>query len=79
MSEPVTGFPFNVTDNPMYDGSTLLFIGNSIVGKVSPAGLLLTALVFVTYKVACRFEEPFTAMIYEEKEKNEKNEKNIGE
>lgn len=27
MEERVTGFPFNITDNPMYDGSTLNFIG----------------------------------------------------
>ena len=27
MKDRVTGFPFNITDNPMYDGSTLNFIG----------------------------------------------------
>ncbi len=30
MAERVTGFPFNVTDHPMYDGSTLLFTAMAI-------------------------------------------------
>jgi methylene-fatty-acyl-phospholipid synthase len=27
MDEKVTGFPFNVVDNPMYNGSTMVFLG----------------------------------------------------
>lgn len=31
MSERVTGFPFNLVDHPMYDGSSLLFTGMAIM------------------------------------------------
>lgn len=31
MSERVTGFPFNITDHPMYDGSSLLFTAMAIM------------------------------------------------
>lgn len=30
MEERVVGFPFNVTDNPMYYGSTLSFFGTAL-------------------------------------------------
>ncbi|KAL8771196.1 MAG: hypothetical protein Q9209_003367 [Squamulea sp. 1 TL-2023] len=41
MDEPVTGFPFNITGAPMYYGSTLSFLGTSLLyGR--PAGLVLT-------------------------------------
>nr|OQO20419.1 Phosphatidyl-N-methylethanolamine N-methyltransferase [Rachicladosporium sp. CCFEE 5018] len=63
MDEMVTGFPFSVTDAPMYWGSTASFLGTAIwFGK--PAGLVLTALVAVVYKIALTFEDPFTAKIY---------------
>ena len=52
----VTGFPFNITSSPMYDGSTINFLGHSIMNR-SPAGVALTVLVFIVYKVACIFEE----------------------
>lgn len=56
MNERVTSFPFNVTDAPMYYGSTLSFLGTAILfGK--PAGLLLTLEVLIVYLVALRFEE----------------------
>ncbi|GAB7338820.1 hypothetical protein MBLNU457_5516t1 [Dothideomycetes sp. NU457] len=67
MDEMVTGFPFNVTDAPMYYGSTMSFLGSAIwLGK--PAGIALTALVFVVYRVALSFEDPFTAGIYKKRE-----------
>lgn len=63
MKERVTSFPFNVNDNPMYNGSTLCFLGTALwYGK--PTGLLVTAFVFVMYKIALLFEEPYTAKIY---------------
>lgn len=63
MDDIITGFPFNVTDAPMYYGSTISFLGSALVyGK--PAGLLLTGVVLVVYLVALRFENPFTAGIY---------------
>ncbi|OBT69343.1 hypothetical protein VE03_01066 [Pseudogymnoascus sp. 23342-1-I1] len=68
MDSRVTSFPFNVTDAPMYYGSTLSFLGTALwYGK--PAGVLLTIEVLVVYLVALRFEDPFTAGIYEKREK----------
>ncbi|EEQ40072.1 putative phosphatidyl-N-methylethanolamine N-methyltransferase [Clavispora lusitaniae] len=70
MKERVTSFPFNVNDNPMYNGSTLCFLGTALwYGK--PAGLLVTAFVFVMYKIALFFEEPYTAKIYAHRNKTE--------
>ena len=31
MEDKVTGFPFNVTDHPMYEGSTMLFCSEAIM------------------------------------------------
>ena len=70
MKERVTGFPFNINDNPMYNGSTLCFLGTALwYGK--PAGLAITLFVFVMYKIALLFEEPFTAKIYANRAKLE--------
>lgn len=56
MEERVTSFPFNITDAPMYYGSTLSFLGTAILyGR--PAGLLLTVEVLLVYWVALGFEE----------------------
>lgn len=67
MEDRVTGFPFNINDNPMYNGSTLCFLGTALwYGK--PTGLLVTVFVFVMYKIALLFEEPFTAAIYAKRE-----------
>ncbi|KAG0746167.1 hypothetical protein G6F57_004912 [Rhizopus arrhizus] len=71
MKERVTGFPFNVCDNPMYIGSTCTFLATALWYK-SPIGVLLTGIVYIVYKIALSFEEPFTAMIYSNKDsKNE--------
>lgn len=71
MKERVVGFPFNVNDNPMYNGSTLCFIGTALwYGK--PTGIFVSAFVFVMYKIALLFEEPFTAKIYANRELYEK-------
>lgn len=71
MDDMVTGFPFNVCSAPMYYGSTLSFLGSALwFGK--PAGILLTGLVFVVYKIALTFEDPFTAGIYAERERKQK-------
>ncbi|KAK6205568.1 putative unsaturated phospholipid N-methyltransferase [Scheffersomyces amazonensis] len=68
MNERVTGFPFNINDNPMYNGSTLCFLGTALwYGK--PSGIIITIFVFVMYKIALLFEEPFTAKIYANREK----------
>ncbi|XP_041085759.1 phosphatidylethanolamine N-methyltransferase isoform X2 [Polyodon spathula] len=70
--EKVTGFPFNVMDNPMYWGSTANYLGITIM-NASPVGMVLTALVAVTYKIAIGFEGPFTEEIYRQKTKSVKN------
>jgi phosphatidylethanolamine/phosphatidyl-N-methylethanolamine N-methyltransferase len=59
----VTAFPYNVVDNPMYTGSTIAFLGLAI-RAMSPIGLLLTIYIHIVYTVALKFEEPFTAKIY---------------
>ncbi|THX36927.1 phospholipid methyltransferase [Aureobasidium pullulans] len=75
MDEMVTGFPFNICSAPMYYGSTLSFLGSALwFGK--PAGVVLTGVVFVVYKIALRFEDPFTGGIYAERERKEKAEGN---
>lgn len=68
MDKMVTGFPFNITEAPMYYGSTLSFLGSALVyGK--PAGLLLTCEVLIVYLIALRFENPFTAEIYAKRDR----------
>ncbi|KAK2885120.1 phosphatidylethanolamine N-methyltransferase isoform X2 [Channa argus] len=71
MDEKVTGFPFNIIDNPMYWGSTANYLGLALIAA-SPVGLVLTALVAVAYKVALRFEGPFTEQIYQERSQHHK-------
>ncbi|XP_067390229.1 phosphatidylethanolamine N-methyltransferase isoform X2 [Emydura macquarii macquarii] len=66
--EKVTSFPFSVMDNPMYWGSTACYLGWSVM-NASPAGLLLTVVVAVSYMIAVLFEGPFTEEIYRQKQK----------
>ncbi|XP_033023715.1 phosphatidylethanolamine N-methyltransferase isoform X1 [Lacerta agilis] len=66
MEAKVTSFPFNVLDNPMYWGSTMIYLGWSIM-HASPAGLILTAVVALCYTIALRYEGPFTEEIYRRK------------
>ncbi|KAK3096031.1 hypothetical protein FSP39_022180, partial [Pinctada imbricata] len=58
MEEKVTGFPFSVLDNPMYWGSTCNFLGSALV-KASQAGILLSAVVALCYRIAISFEGLF--------------------
>lgn len=73
LNKKVTHFPFNVMNNPMYWGSTLNFLGYSL-RQCSPAGVLLTTLVAICYKIALLFEGPFTENIYAEKKLREEKE-----
>lgn len=66
MSAPVTSFPFNVLDNPMYVGSTLSFVGMALHYS-SPVGMLLAVEVYLVYRIALLFEEPYTKRIYAQK------------
>ena len=66
LSERVTGFPFNVVDDPMYWGSSLIYLGIAL-NHASIVGLLLTGCIGLSYVIGMYFEEPFTAKIYAEK------------
>ncbi|KAF8475578.1 phospholipid methyltransferase-domain-containing protein [Kalaharituber pfeilii] len=68
MDSKVTGFPFNVTDAPMYYGSTMSFVATAL-WFASPAGLLLSAEVLVMYLMALSYEDPFTSEIYAKRER----------
>lgn len=63
MKERVTCFPFNVLEDPMYVGSTLAFLGTALWFE-SPAGVVLSAVVWIVYSIALKYEGPFTGMIY---------------
>ena len=52
----------------MYWGSTMSFLGSSLLyGR--PAGVLLTAEVLFVYSMALRWEDPFTREIYEKRDR----------
>jgi protein-S-isoprenylcysteine O-methyltransferase Ste14 len=70
LNDKVTGFPFNVVNDPMYFGSGLVYLGLALQ-HASIVGLVLTACIAVSYAIAIRFEGPFTSQIYEERSKSE--------
>uniref|UniRef100_G1MZ29 Phosphatidylethanolamine N-methyltransferase n=1 Tax=Meleagris gallopavo TaxID=9103 RepID=G1MZ29_MELGA len=72
MEAKVTCFPFSILDNPMYWGSTAVYLGWSLM-HASPAGLLLTAVVAISYTIAVLYEGPFTEEIYRQKQKAAKS------
>ncbi|KAI8146265.1 phospholipid methyltransferase-domain-containing protein [Fennellomyces sp. T-0311] len=72
MDERVTGFPFNVCDNPMYVGSSMNFLATAL-WHASPAGIFLSAIVYLVYQVALVFEGPFTTMIYAKRDQQKKD------
>ncbi|EIM91821.1 phospholipid methyltransferase [Stereum hirsutum FP-91666 SS1] len=63
MDHRVEGFPFNVLRDPMYVGSTMCFAATALWYE-RPAGLLVTAYVYVVYLLALKYEGPWTDMIY---------------
>ncbi|KAF8927895.1 phospholipid methyltransferase [Dissophora ornata] len=67
MDERVTSFPFNVNDNPMYNGTVMIFLGTAL-WSLSPAGIYLSCIVHFVYRVALKFEGPFTTNIYNKRE-----------
>ncbi|KAG0303638.1 Phosphatidyl-N-methylethanolamine N-methyltransferase [Dissophora globulifera] len=68
MDERVTSFPFNVNDNPMYNGTVMVFLGTAI-WSLSPAGIYLSYVVHFVYRIALRFEGPFTTEIYNKRDR----------
>jgi methylene-fatty-acyl-phospholipid synthase len=74
MDHRVEGFPFNVLTDPMYDGSTMCFAATALwYGR--PAGLFVTAFVYIVYGFALHFEGPFTDGIYAAKAKRDREQK----
>ncbi|QPG75166.1 hypothetical protein FOA43_002513 [Brettanomyces nanus] len=70
-NERITDFPFNLVDNPMYDGSSLSFLGAALF-FAKPAGLWASGLVYAMYRIVELIEEPFTAKIYAERSSEKK-------
>lgn len=68
MDAPVTTFPFNILNNPMYIGSTLSFLALTLY-YISPVGILLTIEIYIVYQIALLFEESYTKWIYKQKNK----------
>jgi len=55
MEGPVTSFPFNVTEHPMYEGASMIFFGYAFWSQ-SLAGVMLSFAVMLAYKIASGFE-----------------------
>lgn len=69
LKERVTGFPFNVVEDPMYVGSALVYLGLALLHG-SLIGIVLACCIGLSYVIAVFFEEPFTSRIYAEHEQN---------
>ena len=69
LKERVTGFPFNIVEDPMYVGSALVYLGLALMYG-SLVGILLTGCIGLSYVIAVLFEEPFTTQIYAENNKS---------
>lgn len=61
--EKITAFPYNYIDNPQYVGTTILFSGASIAHG-SAAGLFITLLVNVLYKILFIVESRKLSIFY---------------
>lgn len=72
MDQKIESFPFNVLDDPMYDGSSLAFFGKAILAK-SSAGVILSIWVYIVYRFVSIFEGSFTASVYAKREADRKN------
>lgn len=55
MDEKISKFPFNILEDPMYDGSSLAFLGKAILGQ-SSAGVILSIWVYFVYRFVSIFE-----------------------
>jgi len=68
MEEKISGFPFNVVNDPMYLGSSLLFLARGL-WEQKFMGIITSVYVFLVYKVAVTFfEGPFTQFIYAQRD-----------
>jgi methylene-fatty-acyl-phospholipid synthase len=55
MKERITSFPFSVFDDPMYDGSSLIYFATALYYR-SMAGVLLSIFVYFVYHIAIIFD-----------------------
>ena len=62
-TEKITSFPYNYFDNPQYLGTTFLFLGYSISWH-SPAGIFLTLVINVLYRILNVVEERKLKVFY---------------
>ena len=62
----VTGFPYNIVDDPMYWGTFFIYLGDSFL-CASVVGFLLSLCIGLSYAIAAKFEGQFTAKIYASK------------
>ncbi|OAQ29638.1 phospholipid methyltransferase [Linnemannia elongata AG-77] len=71
MDARVISFPFNVNDDPMYNGTALMSLGTALWSS-SPAGIYLSGFVHLVYRIALAFEGPFTSEIYRKRDESRK-------
>jgi len=69
LDKRVTGFPFNILDDPMYTGSFLTYLGLAFKHG-SVIGFILSGCIGLAYVISACFERPFTAKIYSNRKKN---------
>lgn len=55
MKERVVDFPFSHFDNPMYDGSAVVFLSEALLWK-KPAAVFLAIVIYVVYHIAIVYE-----------------------
>lgn len=56
-------FPFNIVEHDFYVGSVLLYLGLALV-NASQAGLILTFLLAVVYRISYLYERPYMEDLY---------------
>lgn len=63
---PITSFPFNVCNDPMYWGSTIIHFGTAFYQR-SCAGCILTVWLAIVYRLAITQESKMLGIIYSKK------------
>lgn len=75
MKEKCSKFPYNISENPLYQGSQMLF-ASSVLWYKSPTGVYLLILLALMYQIAELLENPMTNIIYGSKVEEGKKNKN---
>jgi len=63
--EKQTKWPYSQFDHPLYFGSTLIFLADSLF-NFSAIGILYSGFVYIMYMFASYLEAPYTDLIYSE-------------